>query len=189
MTRLVLAFCLAGALSGCAGRGEPLTDTSDDLGTVPEIDAWDELGPATETDDGLGADVCSAGLGGEPTCEQLATTLHAVHYASLACAEHADCHVSNDPMCADDGGGWPYVWSSAADGAKEACLWQAYWAEGCEGAACDWYAPIPKAACLDGTCKQLGTGCATDADCGPGQECLTDEDSRGPITTYCDLAP
>lgn len=187
MTRIVVALYLVGMLSGCGDGSGPAADASADLDIATDTPA--DLGTATENDVGPGADVCSSGLDADPTCDQLASTLYAVHYASLACTAHADCHVSNDPMCGDDGGGWPYVRSSAADEAKESCLWQAYWAAGCEGAACDWWAPIPRAACLEGTCTQLGTGCTTDADCGEGQVCLTDADSRWPIKTYCDLVP
>ncbi len=184
MKRLAAVVVWMGLLTGCGGGGGA---TGIDVAGGDTSDAGFDSGEVTETDLNDGGS-CGVPFDGDPTCEQLSSAIHTVHFGSLSCSAHADCHVSNDPMCGD-GSGYPYVWSSATDSSTESCLWDAYWAAGCDEAACDWWAPIPKAACLEDTCKQLGTGCTTDADCGPGQVCLTDEDSGWPIKTYCDLAP
>lgn len=140
---------------------------------------------------GCGGDdaVCGVAFEGPPTCDDLFQALSTAQEQALGCTRHDACYVSNDPLCQDDGGGYPLVGSAEQDGEPADCLVEAYRDAGCAGLACDWWAPIPKAACLAGVCTQLKTGCETDDDCGPDQVCLTDEESSWPTTTYCDLAP
>ena len=174
MRAIVVALALI-LVAHCAADETDVTDATGTEGTPSEVD--------------LDTGVCGVPFDGDPTCEQLSSAIATVHAASLACSVHADCLVGGDPLCRNDGGGYPYVWSIAVDGARHACLVQAFWAAGCQGPACDWFAPIPRAACFEGTCTQLRTGCTVDAECGPGQVCLVDEDTGWPINTYCDLAP
>jgi len=159
------------------------------LGCGGDDGAGARASDANVTEAGIEGDVCGLDLDGEATCDRLAVALSSAH--SLSCTSHTDCRVSSDPLCVDDGGGYPYVWSSVADRTRVNCLADAYWAAGCQGVYCDWWGPVPKAACFGGQCTQLKTGCEVDADCGEGQVCLTDEsvDARWPTRTYCELAP